>query len=329
MPIESDKRLYIQEVSVRDGLQIEPRFVPTQQKIALIDRISRTGVAQIEVTSFTSPKAIPALADAEAVMRGIQRLPGVEYSALIPNVRGCERALACGVDEINLVVSASETHNLANLRMTCEQSLQQLQNIIHLVDGRTQINVSLATTFGCPFEGRIATERVFSLIERVATLGVQRVSLSDTTGVANPSQVKQLCGGARQRWPHLRFSAHFHNTRGMGLANVVAALEAGIRHFDGSLGGLGGCPFAPGASGNVCTEDLVHMLQEMGYDCGVDIQELIAIAADMPGIVGHDVPGHVLKAGVSSLRYATPHWLGSSQSRLAGPDETTASTAAL
>lgn len=318
MLIESDKRLYIQEVSVRDGFQIEPKFVPTEQKIALIDRISATGIAQIEVTSLTSPKAIPALADAEAVMKGIRRSPDVTYSALVPNMRGCERALACAVDEVNLVLSSSESHNLANLRMTCEQSLQQLQDIIRLVDGQRRINVSLATTFGCPFEGPVAVERVFSLIERLLALGVQQITLSDTTGVANPSQIERLCRSALQRWPEVVFSAHFHDTRGMGLANVVAALEAGIRHFDGSLGGLGGCPFAPGASGNVCTEDLVHMLQEMGYDCGVDLQKLIAIAADIPGIVGHDVPGHVIKAGVSSRRYPTPQWLGSSQAHLAG-----------
>ena len=300
------KRLYIQEVSSRDGFQIEPKFVPTARKIDYIDRLSRTGLAKIEVTSLTAPTAVPALADAEEVLTRITRVPGVEYTVLVPNLRGCERALSNSVDEINLVMSASESHNQTNLRMSCEQSLSQFGAIVERVRGRAEICASLSTAFGCPFEGPIQAARVFELLDRFAALGIDRVSLCDTTGVANPSQVQQLFEDASRLWPTFRFTAHFHNTRGMGLANVLAALDAGIDRFDASLGGLGGCPFAPGATGNVCTEDLVHMLQEMGYYTGVDLDALLLVAMDLPSLVEHDVPGQVLKAGPSTRRYPVP-----------------------
>jgi hydroxymethylglutaryl-CoA lyase len=300
------KRVYIQDVSARDGLQMEPVFVPTKRKIDYIDRLSRTGLAKIEVTSFTSPKAIPALADAETVFSGIARVPGVEYTALVPNLRGCERALASGVDEINLVMSASESHNRANLRMSCEQSLGQFKNIVRRVQGLVHINASISTAFGCPFEGPVADSRVLELTDRFAQMGIDRVSLCDTTGIANPSQVERLFAQTESRWPDIEFTAHFHNTRGMGLANALAALEAGIYRFDASLGGLGGCPFAPGATGNLCTEDLVHMLQAMGYETGVNLDAMLVIADDLPDMVGHEVPGQTVKAGRSSRRYPPP-----------------------
>jgi hydroxymethylglutaryl-CoA lyase len=301
------KRLYIQEVSPRDGFQIEPTFIPTEQKIALINRLSRSGLAKIEVTSFVSPKAIPALADAETVMRQIDRVPGVEYAALVPNVRGCERALSCGVDEINLVMSASQSHNQANLRMSCEQSLAQFADVAKIAQDRDVfINASLSTAFGCPFEGDVPESRVLQVVERFAEIGIQGVSLCDTTGMANPAQVERLCETVKARFPQMQLTAHFHNTRGMGLANAIAALEAGLDRFDASLGGLGGCPYAPGASGNVCTEDLVHMFETMGYNTGVDLDALLAAAQGLPEIVGHDVPGQVMKAGRSTRRYARP-----------------------
>ena len=300
------KKLYIQEVSVRDGFQIEPRFIPTEQKVELINALSRTGLAKIEVTSFTSPKAIPNLADAEAVMQQIDRIDGVLYAVLVPNVRGCERALACGVDEINLFMSASATHNLANLRMTQEQSLSQFEQVVRHIDGRVAINASLSTAFGCPFDGAVPDRVVFDLVQRYLDMGINAVSLCDTTGVANPAQVERVCAQVRERWPELVLTAHFHDTRAMGLANVLAALRAGIDRFDASLGGLGGCPFAPGASGNVCTEDMVHMLQAMGYDTGVNLDQLIEISRLLPEIVGHDVPGQVAKAGPYTRRYPVP-----------------------
>jgi hydroxymethylglutaryl-CoA lyase len=316
------KRLYIQEVSVRDGFQIEPKFVPTEQKVELINGLSGTGLAKIEVTSFTSPKAIPALADAEAVFAAIERIPAVEYAALVPNVRGAARALASRVDEINLVMSASRTHNLANLRMTSEQSLEQFAEIVRLTGKQAAVNASLSTAFGCPFEGLVPAERVFRLVQQFTDIGISRVTLCDTTGMANPAQVRALCEAVKSRWPNVVFTAHFHDTRAMGLANALAALEAGIDRFDASLGGLGGCPFAPGASGNVCTEDLVHMFDAMGYDTGVDLEALLGWARRMPAIVEHDVPGQVMKAGPWTRRYPVPEGLGSAgaQQRLAGVD---------
>lgn len=309
--MDSDKnlgkqRLYIQEVSVRDGFQMEPIFIPTDRKIELINALSRTGLAKIEVTSFTSPKAIPALADAEAVMCRIDRVPGVEYAALVPNLRGCERALSCGVDEINLVMSASESHNMANLRMTPQQSLEQFAQIAEAVNGQAKLNASLSTTFGCPFDGDVPVAHVLDTVARFVDIGVDGVTLCDTTGMANPAQVAEICSAVKQRWPDMVFTAHFHNTRGMGLANVLAAVQSGIDRFDASLGGLGGCPFAPGASGNVCTEDMVHMLDAMGYDTGVDLDALLVLAGQLPEIVQHDIPGQVVKAGPYTRRYPVP-----------------------
>lgn len=303
-------RIYIHEVAVRDGFQMEPRFIPTEQKIALIDRLSRCGIAKIEVTSFSSPKAIPMLADAEAVMRGIQRVAGVEYAALVPNLRGCERALACNVDEINLVMSASESHNRANLRMGCDDSLAEFGRILPVARERAAINVSLSTAFGCPFDGVVPETRVLALLRRFLDMGIDRVSLCDTTGMANPAQVEQLFHAVLSEFPGLQFTAHFHNTRGMGLANAVAAFRAGVRHFDASLGGLGGCPFAPGATGNVCTEDLVHMFDSMGLDTGVYLSQLLDAAAELPAIVGHEVPGQVVKSGPWTRRYPLPDTAG-------------------
>jgi len=304
------KRVYIQEVATRDGFQIESRFIPTADKIALIDQLSATGLAKIEVTSLTSPKAIPNLRDAEEVMRGIRRVPGVVYTVLVPNEKGCERALACGVDEINLVMSASDTHGLANLRMTPEQSLAQFRAIIEATRGAdVAINASLSTTFGCPFEGAVPEARVLALIQELLEIGVHGITLCDTTGMADPAQVERLCGEALRRWPEAVFTAHFHNTRGMGLANALAALNAGIDRFDASLGGLGGCPYAPGASGNICTEDLVHMFARMGLDTGVDLDHLLAVAGALPDLVGHEVPGAILRAGKADRRYPKPQWM--------------------
>ena len=292
------KRLFMQEVATRDGFQNEKTFVETCDKIALIDALSLCGYAKIEVTSFTSPKAIPALRDAEAVMAGIRRQPGVEYTVLVPNVRGAERALGCAIDEANLVMSVSEPHNRSNLRMTREQSFAQLADVIGVIgQGPVAINVSLSTVFGCPMQGEVAADEVLGWVDRFATLGVRGITLCDTTGMAFPSQVQALCRQVRERFPQLQLTLHFHNTRGMALANTLGALEAGIERFDASLGGLGGCPYAPGASGNVCMEDLVHMLDLMGYQTGMDLDRVLAASARLPGLIGHDTPSQILKAG--------------------------------
>ena len=292
------KRVYVQEVAVRDGFQIEPRFVPTAEKIALVDALSGTGLAKIEVTSFVSAKSVPNLRDAEEVMRGITRRPGVLYTALVPNLRGAERAVAAGVDELNLVMSASESHNRANLNRSTAQSLEGFAAILKGVGGaQAGVNGSISCSFGCPFEGDVPEERVLGFAEAYLDLGVRGLTLADTTGMAHPRQVALLTEKVKRRFPQAELTLHFHNTRGMGLANVLAALDAGGDRFDASLGGLGGCPFAPGATGNICTEDLVHMLAAMGYETGVDLDELLAVARRLPAIVGHEVPGQVAKAG--------------------------------
>jgi hydroxymethylglutaryl-CoA lyase len=291
------KRIYFNEVATRDGFQIEPDFIPTDTKIALIDALGECGYAKIEVTSFTSPKAIPMLRDAEEVMGRIRRVPGVEYTVLVPNLRGAERALESRADELNLVMSVSETHNLANLRMPREKSFAALADVVGHVDGRTPINVSLSCAFGCPMEGEVAQDEVQRWAERFDGLGVRGLSICDTTGMAHPAQVSRMAEALQRQFPGLQLTLHFHNTRGMGLANVLAAVQAGIKRFDGSLGGLGGCPYAPGASGNVSSEDAIHMLDAMGYDTGIDLPRLLALAKQMPQIVGHQVPGQVAKAG--------------------------------
>ncbi|PLZ02631.1 hydroxymethylglutaryl-CoA lyase [Burkholderia sp. WAC0059] len=292
------RKLYIQEVATRDGFQNEARFVETDDKIALVDRLSRCGYAKIEVTSFTSPKAIPALRDAEEVVHRIERVPGVVYTVLVPNVRGAERALSCGVDEVNLVMSVSESHNRTNLRMTREQSFAQLRDVIAVVASTpVAINVSLSTAMGCPMEGDVPAAGVLDWMRRFAELGVRGITLCDTTGMAFPSQVGALCRAARETFPGLELTLHFHNTRGMALANTLAALAAGVDRFDSSLGGLGGCPYAPGATGNVCTEELVHMLELDGYDTGVNLAAVLEASARLPALIGHDVPSQLLKAG--------------------------------
>ena len=302
-------RIYFNDVVTRDGFQIEPNFIPTDDKVRLIDELSQCGFAKIEVTSFTSPKAIPMLRDAEEVMGRIKRVPSVEYTVLVPNLRGAERAFESKADEFNLVMSTSETHNLANLRMTREKSFAGLAEVIKYVDGRTPINVSLSTSFGCPMEGDVPQKVVEGFAQRFADLGVRGLTICDTTGMANPAQVISMSESMQKLFPEMQVTMHFHNTRGMGLANVLAAVQSGITRFDGSLGGLGGCPYAPGASGNISSEDAIHMLDAMGYDTGMNISSLLAIARELPAIVGHSVPGQVAKAGRTCDLHQAPEYV--------------------
>lgn len=302
-------RIYFNDVVTRDGFQIEPNFIPTEDKVRLINAMSQCGFAKIEVTSFTSPKAIPMLRDAEEVMGKIQRVAGVEYTVLVPNLRGAERALESRADEFNLVMSTSEMHNLANLRMTREKSFAGLAEVIRYVDGKTPINISLSTAFGCPMEGDVPQEVVEQFCQRFADLGVRGLTICDTTGMANPAQVAKMSESLQKKFPNLQLTMHFHNTRGMGLANVLASVQHGIVRFDGSLGGLGGCPYAPGASGNISSEDAIHMLDAMGYDTGIDIPKLLELARELPQIVGHSVPGQVAKAGRSCDLHPAPGYI--------------------
>lgn len=293
------RRLHLQEVGTRDGLQAEEIFVPTEDKIALVNALSGTGLAKIEVTAFVSPKAIPALRDAEVVLREIRRQPGVVYSALVPNRRGAERAIESNADELNLVMSASESHNRSNLRMSREASYAALSEVARLaLQTSVAVNVSLSCSFGCPMEGDVDSATVLDWCARyVDEMGAHGVTLCDTTGMAYPPQVAELVAAFRSRWPQTELTLHFHNTRGMGLANVLASIDAGADRFDASVGGIGGCPYAPGATGNVCTEEMVHALELMGYDTGVDLAQLLQAAKRLPGLIGHDIPSQIVKAG--------------------------------
>ncbi len=306
-PSKTHKRLYIQEVVTRDGFQAESSFIPTEQKIALINRLSHAGYAKIEVSSFTSPKAIPMLADAEAVMKGIERVPGVEYTVLIPNLKGAERAISVGVDEFNLVMSVSEAHNRANLKMAREDSFAALSSVIVLAhSNKIPTNISLSTSFGCPMSGITSLDDLMYWIDRFAAVGVRGVTICDTTGMANPAQVQKVCEVAQSKYPDLQWTLHFHNTRGMGLANALAAVNSGIDRFDSSLGGLGGCPYAPGATGNICTEEMVHMFDLMGFDTQIDIDALLACSKDLQSLIGRTLPSQLLMAGKVDKLYAAP-----------------------
>lgn len=303
-------RIEINEVGPRDGLQIEKTFVPTEEKITLVDALSDCGFARIEVTSFTSPKAIPALADAQDVMRRIRRNPGVIYTALVPNIRGLERAIEVGTQEMNLVMSSSETHNRANLRMTRDQSLAELTNILHAAQGTaTPCNVSLSTVFGCPFDGEVAVDEVLRLAHQLADAGAAGITLCDTTGMAYPTQVSALCETVQRELPGLPITIHLHNTRGMALANAIAAWQTGITRFDAAAGGLGSCPFAPGASGNVNTEELVHMFECMGVSTGVSLQPLLDVVRGLPQLVQREFSIPLLAAGHRLATHQPPAWL--------------------
>lgn len=302
------RRVHLQDVGPRDGLQAEACFVDTDDKVALVDALSDAGLSKIEVTSFVSPQAIPQLRDAEAVLGRIRRVPGVVYTALVPNLRGAERAIASRVDELNLVMSASASHNLANLRMTPAQSFLALQQTAALAHAAgVPVNVSLSCAFGCPMDGDVDEAAVLDWCARFAdTLGARGVTLCDTTGMAYPPQVARFSAAFRRRLPATELTLHLHDTRGMGLANVLAGLDAGADRFDTSFGGIGGCPYAPGASGNVCTEDVAHALALMGYDTGVDLDRLLAAARRLPTLLGHAVPGQIVKAGRRLDLHARP-----------------------
>ncbi|MDI6099048.1 hydroxymethylglutaryl-CoA lyase [Actinoplanes sp. NEAU-A12] len=281
----------IREVAPRDGLQNEDP-IPAAAKVELLDALSRTGVRRIEAVSFVHPKAIPQMADADEVWAKAWHNPDVRYSALIPNTRGAHRALAAGFREIEVVVSASDTHNRRNLNRSTEDSLDDIAQLIPLVhEAGATLEVIVATSFGCPFEGDIDPDRVAGIVARVRADGADRIAFGDTTGMATPRRVRDLLSAVR---PDL---LHFHDTRGTGLANILTALDLGITEFDASAGGLGGCPYAPGASGNVATEEVVHMLHDMGIDTGIDLDSLLEAAALAERLVGRTLSSGVLRAG--------------------------------
>lgn len=297
----------LQEVCPRDGLQMEAAFVPTERKIALIDALTATGLRRVEVSSFVSPKAIPALADAAEVFAGIKRREGVIHTALVPNAKGAERAIAAKADELNMVLSVSRTHNLANMRMTPEQSLAAFRDMARMGKAAgVLLNGTVATAFGCPFEGPEPPECVLELVRLYLEMGCTGVTLADTTGMANPRQMEELVAAALAITGPDALTLHLHNTRGLGLANVLAAWRAGARRFDAALGGLGGCPFAPGASGNIATEETAAMFAEMDIDTGLDLRALLELVRGLPAVVGHEVPSQLTKAGLVGDLHPVP-----------------------
>jgi hydroxymethylglutaryl-CoA lyase len=291
------ERLSLREVGPRDGLQNEAP-VPTDSKVKLIDALSHTGVSRIEAVSFVHPRAIPQMADAAEVWDAVTANPDVRYSALVPNLRGAQRALDAGFTEIEVVVSASDTHNRKNLNRSTDESLDDIAAIVALAHERgATCQVIVSTAWGCPYEGDLSVERVVSVASRALRDGADTLSYGDTTGMATPPRVTALVGETRLAHPDVPLNLHFHNTRGTGLANVMAALQLGVSDFDASVGGLGGCPYAPGASGNIATEELVHMVEDMGVATGIDLEAMIDVAAEAERMVGHQLPSQVLRAG--------------------------------
>ncbi len=316
MPSEID--VVIHEVGPRDGLQAAGVIMPTEAKIEWIAALKAAGVPMIQAGSFVPPKLVPQLADTNEVVRAAKAMSGFKVSALVPNLKGAEAALRAGVDQLNFVMSASEAHNQSNVRKTHEQSLEEFTRIAQLkrsdpVFAGVVLNGGLATAFGCSIAGRVHEDVVCRLIEAYITAGADRLSLADTVGYANPKQVGEIFKRVRAIAGNLEVGAHFHDTRGLGLANAYAALEAGVREFDSCLGGLGGCPFAPGASGNVVTEDLVFMLESAGLNTGIDLDMLLAAREIMEThLQGEPTHGAIAKAGLPkgfSLRRHS-HWEG-------------------
>ena len=303
-PPTARPKVSITEVGTRDGFQVEPVLIPAEVKAEIIDAMIAAGLRHIEATSFVSPRAVPQLADAHDVLARLRRRGKAHIAALVPNARGAERALAAGVDEMVCFISASETHNQANLNAPIADSLANAAEIAAIARGKTALRGAVACAFGCPFEGEVPVDAVLRIVDGYAKLGVDRLTLGDTTGMATPPTVARLVEATAKRFPDQRIALHFHNTRGVGLANVMLGLDLGIREYESSIAGLGGCPFAPGATGNICTEDLVYLLEESGFDTGVDLEALIAVAQRVEEIIGRPLPGQVMKAGPRLRKYS-------------------------
>ena len=290
----------IREVGPRDGFQNEPEVIATDDKVRLVEMLARTGIRRLEVTSFVRPDVIPQVADGAEVLRRAEIPDGVSVSVLIPNEHGLDNALALRdrFQEVNVFLSASETHNRKNVNRSIEESLSGLERVVGRAVGEgIRCEGVISVSFGCPYEGFVPPDRVFGIAERLAAAGCSEIAFGDTTGMANPVQARQLLAAARERLPGVELTAHFHNTRGQGLANVLAALEGGIRSFESSFGELGGCPVPRGATGNIATEDLVSMLHEMGYSTGIDLEALVECAREVQRVLGRSLSGHVIVAG--------------------------------
>lgn len=299
--------VHLTEVCPRDGFQSIREWIPTDVKVKIINTLIDCGYKQIEVTSFVHPKAIPQLKDADEVLAQIKRPPGVTFRALVPNVRGLERAIHAGVHKAKLMLSASDSHSISNANCTTEQALAQFEPLIERAkDSDIEIAGSISVAFGCPYEGEVPLARLVMICERYAAFGIEEVSLADTTGMANPTQIKETVRVLKARFPQLIFTLHLHNTRGMAFANAVAGYEEGIRHFDSSTGGLGGCPYAPGASGNIASEDLIHGFEAMGIPTNISLDAVIHAGAVIQEQLPAYIDSFILKAGKSSDLSATP-----------------------
>jgi hydroxymethylglutaryl-CoA lyase len=300
MPEQLPKAVRLREVGPRDGFQNEPEVIPTEEKVRLIGMLADAGLKRIEVTSFVRPDVIPQLADGAEVLSRFEPREGVAYSVLIPNRKGLENALKLRdrFQEANFFLSASETHNRKNVNRTIGESLADLEGTIGAArEAGLRCEGVISTSFGCPYEGEVPPERVFEIAERLRDFGCEEVAFGDTTGMANPRQVGEFFPAGRERLPEVELTAHFHNTRGQGLANVLAALEQGIDSFESSFGELGGCPVPPGSTGNISTEDLVSMLEEMGVRTGVELPKLIATSTEAQKVLGRPLGAHLLTAG--------------------------------
>jgi hydroxymethylglutaryl-CoA lyase len=291
-------KVEVVEVGPRDGFQMEPEFIPTDEKVRYIERLARCGFPAMEVVSFIGPRAIPQMADAEAVLERLDPSLGTVFRGLVPNERGADRAARAGVGEMVPIVSASESHNRANLNRTIDQTVSGLEAIVAIAASASiPVHGGIATAFGCPFEGEVAPERVLGIGQAMWDMGIRAVTLGDTTGMATPKAVAAVCVAFSAACPEMRLSLHFHNTRGIGLVNVATALRLGIRSFESSVGGLGGCPFAPKATGNICTEDLINLLNEMDVETGISLDPLIEVACDLERRLDRGLPGQVMKSG--------------------------------
>jgi len=303
--MSDSSRITVVEVGSRDGFQMEREFIPTAAKIEIINRLVKTGLRRFEATSFVSPKAIPQMRDAAEVVAGVERVPGLCLAAMVPNPKGAENAAKAGIDEMVVFVSASESHNRSNVNRSIAESLKGFENVAEIAaKAGIPLHGAVAVAFGCPFEGDVAPEKVGRIVERMHALGLTGVTLGDTTGMATPPTVRRTTQYLKDRFPEIELALHFHNTRGIGLVNVYAALQLGYRRFESSVGGLGGCPFAPGATGNVATEDLVYLLRELNLECGVDLEKLIESAKFVERVIGRTLPGQVMKAGPRLRRYS-------------------------
>jgi len=294
-------RVTIKEVGPRDGLQNEKVFVATADKIAWINQLSRTGITSLEITSFVNPKWIPALADAAEVAQGIERMPGITYSALVPNRQGLERALEADVDEAAIFMSASETHNQRNINKSINATFSILHEVVQAAHSAGKsVRGYVSTVFGCPYEGPISIDEVIRVSETLFEMGIDELSLGDTIGIANPKQVEDVLEMLLKRFDAEKLALHFHDTRGTALANILVSMNMGITTFDASVGGLGGCPYAPGASGNVASEDLLFMLDSMGIQTGINQEKLLSAARFIQKKIGRTLPSRNLQVGSSN-----------------------------